>query len=450
MSLELIPIGTFLSVLTSQVIKTADAARNVVYEKKSFNVLSKYLLDISRVLKELQLKELNDSQAARLALESLVADVKKANNLVEKYKNRARFYLLIKCRHIVKEVQEVTRDIGRSLDSVSLANPEVLSRISDQVNRLQNEMQRVEFETSHSHLQIIDKLNQGLGLQKLDHGFANDLLEELAMAVGVPIEPSAISKELANFRREKEEASNRKERAEVFFLEQVIELLSQADAARDYEEIKKCYEQRVQAIERYDSREEYIMPLTSFLCRINGTVMVDPVSLCTGTTCERAAIEARLEGGEKTDPETGEILEDTLLWPNLPLRQSIEEWRELNYCLKIRSSKVKLLSGVHSAVEEALNQMQDLMRENSINKDWISIEGLMDIMVSILQISHNKDVKKVILITLKSFVEGNALNKVRVFILLFPCPDLMQCAFVFCEVVRFLYVHFQIFIFSMY
>ncbi|KAK0607875.1 hypothetical protein LWI29_021780 [Acer saccharum] len=414
MALELIPIGTILTVLTNQVIKTAQAAKDIVIEKDSFKVLSKHLFDIELVLKELQLNELTDSPAVRLALESLEADVEKANNLVEKYKKRSRFYLLLKCRHIVNEVQEVTRNIGRSLASVPLASIEVLSGISDQVNRLQNEMQRVELEASHSQLQILDKLNQGLIDQKLDQGFANDMLEEIAKAVGVPFEHSEISKELASFRKEKEEASNRKERAEVLFLEQVIELLSQADAARDYEEVRKQYFQRLQVIERYDAGEDYISSLNPFVCPITMTVMVDPVSLCTGTTCERAAIEAWFDRGKRTDPETGEVLEDTSLRSNLPLRKSIQEWRELNHCLKIRCCRDKLLSGVDSSEDEALSQMQDLMRESSVNKDWISIGGLTDIIVSILGTSRNKYVKKKILVTLKQLVEGHARNKEKV------------------------------------
>ncbi|KAJ7954808.1 RING-type E3 ubiquitin transferase [Quillaja saponaria] len=414
MALEIIPIGTILAVLTNQVIKTAHAANDVLIEKESFNVLSKHLRDIERVLKELQRQELNESQAARLALESLEADVKRASNLIEKYRDRARFYLLVKCRHIVKEVEEVTRDIGRSLAELSLPNTEVLSGISDQVNRLQNEMQRVEFEASQSQLQIVDKLNQGLRDQKLDQGFANDMVEEIAKAVGVPIEPSEISKELASFRKEKEEAANRKERAEVFFLEQVIQLLSRADAARDYEEVKKQYLERVQVIARYGAMQRYIPPLNSFKCHINRAVMVDPVSLCTGTTYERASIESWLDSGERTDPETGEFLEDTTLRSNLPLRQSIEEWRELNYCLAIRSAKEQLLSGIGLSVKDALSRMQDLIRESSINKDWISIAELTDIVVSIIGSSNNGDVKRKTLITLKDLVEGHARNKEKV------------------------------------
>ncbi|KAA8527687.1 hypothetical protein F0562_035444 [Nyssa sinensis] len=414
MALELIPIGTILAVLTSQVIKTGQAAKDVVFEKESFKVLSKHLFDIEAVLKELQLKKLDDSPAARQALEFLEADVKKASNLVEKYKNRARFYLVVRCRQIVKEVQDVTRDIGRSLAALSLANTEVLAGISDQVNRLQNDMQRAEFEASQSRIQIVDKLNQGLTEHKLDQGFANDMLKEIARAVGVPVEPSEISKELESFRREKEEAANRKERAEFLFLEQVIELLSRADAARDYEEVRKQYFQRLQVIERYDPREEYIQPYKAFTCCITGTVMADPVSLCTGTACERTALEAWFDQGEKTDPETGVALEDFSYRSNLQLRQSIQEWKELNYCLKIRSCKQKLLSDENCSVEEALDQMQELMRENSINKDWISIGGLTDIIVDILGSSHNKDVKRKILITLKNIVQEHARNKDQV------------------------------------
>ena len=134
MALELVPIGTILAVLTTQVLKTAQAAKDVLIEKESFKVLAKHLFEIESVLKEPQLLKLDDSRAARQALETLEADVKKANNLVEKYKNRASFYLLVKCRHIVNEVQEVTRDIGKSLAALSLANTEVLAGISDQMN----------------------------------------------------------------------------------------------------------------------------------------------------------------------------------------------------------------------------------------------------------------------------------------------------------------------------
>ncbi|XP_077239649.1 U-box domain-containing protein 43-like [Tasmannia lanceolata] len=408
---ELIPIGTFLALLTNQVLETALAAKDVLIEKESFQILSKHLKDIEPVLRELQLRELNDSRAARQALESLEKDVKKAKSLVDKYKNRARFYLLVKCRKIVEEIQDVTRDIGRSLEALSIASTEVLFDVSENLNRLHDEMQRAEFEASQSQLRIVEKLNQGLIEQKSDLSFANYMLEQIAIEVGVPIEPSEITKELESFRKEKEEAATRKEHAEVLFLEQIIKLLSRADAANDQEEIRAQYLRRVEMVEKFETQDGYIPPLKAFMCPIERTVMVDPVSLCTGTTCERASIQVCFDCGQKTDPDTGQVLDDLTLRPNVCLRQSIEEWRELNYCLQIRSSKGKLLSGIDSASEEALSLMQELIKENSINKDWIAIEGIISIIVSLLGTSHNKEFKRRALITLRTIVEGHSRNK---------------------------------------
>ncbi|KAJ0981565.1 hypothetical protein J5N97_009820 [Dioscorea zingiberensis] len=411
--LELIPIGTILTLLTNQVLETAVAARDVLIEKESFTALSKYLFDIEPVLKELQLRELNDTQAARQALEFLKEDVGKAKGLVNKYKNRASFYLLFKCRSIVREVQDVTRDIGRSLAALSLASTEILSDISDKVNRLHGEMQKAEFEASQSQLRVVDRLEEGLREQTRDQRFANYMLEEIARAVSVPVEPSEISEELASLRKEKEEAAERKERFEEHFLEQVIELLSRADAAKDLEQIKSQYYRRMETAEKIVSGE-HIAPFDAFLCPIEGTVMVDPVSLCTGTTCERAAIEAWFQNGKITDPCTDQVLDEFTLRSNILLRQSIEEWRELNYCIKIRSAKCDLMDGSDSACERAFTTLQEIINENKVNKDWIAIEGLIEIILSFIGTGHSVDLKSNALYTLLAITEHHERNKDRV------------------------------------
>ncbi|KAG5063789.1 hypothetical protein JHK85_004972 [Glycine max] len=40
-------------------------------------------------------------------------------------------------------------------------------------------------------------------------------------------------------------------------------------------------------------------------------IMVDAVRLCSSTTCERSAIEAWFDDGNRADPETKEVVEDT-------------------------------------------------------------------------------------------------------------------------------------------
>ena len=54
-------------------------------------------------------------------------------------------------------------------------------------------MKTIEFEASQSQLAIIHKLNHGIREKKLDQAFANDMLEELVKAVGVPVKDNAIT-----------------------------------------------------------------------------------------------------------------------------------------------------------------------------------------------------------------------------------------------------------------
>eukprot|EP00252_Welwitschia_mirabilis_P028107 TRINITY_DN9991_c0_g1_i1.p1 TRINITY_DN9991_c0_g1~~TRINITY_DN9991_c0_g1_i1.p1 ORF type:complete len:870 (+),score=209.23 TRINITY_DN9991_c0_g1_i1:1026-3635(+) len=275
-------------------------------------------------------------------------------------------------------------------------------------------MQNAKFEASQSQLRIIDKLELGLREHKTDQGFANDLIREIAKAVGISVEPSEIHKELVSFKREKEEAAERKEREEAAFMEQVIALLSHADAATNSEEAEKVYRDRLLSLGRTVEEEEDIAPLQSFICPLKKDVMIDPVSLSTGTTCEREEIQKWFDSGKKHDPETNELLSDLTLRPNIPIKQSIEEWIERNYCLKIKASKAKLLSGDEERQSDVLIRLQQLCEEKSINKDWIAIEGLIPTIIDVLARTHNKDTKRVALLTLKALVTDNSQNKDKV------------------------------------
>ncbi|KAK8955318.1 hypothetical protein KSP40_PGU012115 [Platanthera guangdongensis] len=180
--LELVPIGTILGLLIDQVISMTIALNDVLIEKECFKTLSSYLFDISPILVELQNHELNE-QAVRRTLEFLKEDCEKAESLVQKYKNSGKFYNILFCRRIANEMQDATRAIGRSLAMLPLANTEVLSAISEKVNRLQAAMQNVEYVASHSSLAILEKLDKGIREERHDHNFRNSMLEQIASSV---------------------------------------------------------------------------------------------------------------------------------------------------------------------------------------------------------------------------------------------------------------------------
>ncbi|CAK9137737.1 unnamed protein product [Ilex paraguariensis] len=67
-----------------------------------------------------------------------------------------------------------------------------------------------------------------------------------------------------------------------------------------------------------------------FNCPLSKTLMKDPVVLATGQTYDRLCIENWLKDGERTCPQTQEILSYTMLTPNLLVRDMISQWCKKN------------------------------------------------------------------------------------------------------------------------
>jgi hypothetical protein len=381
-------------------------------EKESFRKLTKYIKDIHPVLMDLRQRDLRDTPAVRTALGSLQDDLRKAKTLIDNCVSKPKMYLLVYCRSIVYDAQHIIRDLAKSLQLMALASSEVSVDIRSNVNRLTEQMMNAQFQACQSKLVIINRIEQGLREHRTDQGFANDLLLDIARAVGIPVDASEISKELASFKREKDEAALRKEREEEAFMEQIIILLSRADAVYLPEADYRAGAPYTN-IEKADitGTTELISPLKSFICPLKGDVMVDPVSLVTGSCFERACIESWFDQGNATDSISNEKLTDLTLRPNTPVRQSIEEWRDRNCCIAILRAKSLLQSGDERKQIEALQTISQLCHRSNVNKDWIGTEGIVGDLVDLVK-SGSKDVKIRALSALRVLVKDNAVNKV--------------------------------------
>ncbi|KAH7421631.1 hypothetical protein KP509_13G068400 [Ceratopteris richardii] len=281
--LEILPISTLLTVLTGEILEAAFAAHDVLMEKETFGSLSAYLCHIVRILEELKNTEIKDIPATEQALKALQRDVRMANGLINMCKKKSRFYQLIHCRHIVKTAQELTRDLGKSLCLLSLANNEVLLDARNNVENLKDQMIHAEYQASQQKLNIIEKIEMGIKEHKTDQSFLNELIKEIASAVGVQVEDSSeVKKVLENIRKEKEEAAELKQRDEEIFMEQIIALLSRADAFRTPEAIREEYRTLRSTV---DGSAE-IPPLETFHCPLSKKIMKDPVSVATGQKLE--------------------------------------------------------------------------------------------------------------------------------------------------------------------
>ncbi|KAM0005961.1 putative U box domain, armadillo-like helical, Zinc finger, RING/FYVE/PHD-type [Helianthus debilis subsp. tardiflorus] len=63
-----------------------------------------------------------------------------------------------------------------------------------------------------------------------------------------------------------------------------------------------------------------------FNCPLSKQIMTDPVIICTGKTYDRVSIQKWLSGGNRTCPETGQVLSHTVLTPNHLVRDMIAQW----------------------------------------------------------------------------------------------------------------------------
>ena len=74
-------------------------------------------------------------------------------------------------------------------------------------------------------------ISEGIRNRQTNSEYANELLLQLARATWVSTDPASLKSELESFKRKKEEARKQENEVEFRHLGQMIELLSQADAA---------------------------------------------------------------------------------------------------------------------------------------------------------------------------------------------------------------------------
>ena len=106
-----------------------------------------------------------------------------------------------------------------------------------------------------------------------------------------------------------------------------------------------------------------------FICPITQEVMKDPVICCDGHSYERNAIMRWLQNNN-TSPMTNLIMDDTTMYPNISLRQNIEEYVN-NAQLNQTTSSTTLLPKCNVVVEKHNNMLsvtcEDAMVKNNVD-----------------------------------------------------------------------------------
>ncbi|KAL8491524.1 hypothetical protein ACS0TY_023220 [Phlomoides rotata] len=154
----------------------------------------------------------------------------------------------------------------------------------------------------------------------------------------------------------------------------------------------------------------------AFLCPLTKQVMRDPVTLETGQTFEREAIEkwfreCRENGRRLVCPSTLRELRSNELNPSIALRHTIEEWNARNEAAKLDMARRCLSSnGPEDDNLHALKFVQHLCLNNHSNKRVIHNAELIPMIVDVLK-SSSRRVRCTSLETLRIVVEEDSDNK---------------------------------------
>lgn len=144
---------------------------------------------------------------------------------------------------------------------------------------------------------------------------------------------------------------------------------------------------------------EYIEPLyDAFLCPLTNEVMNDPVTIESGVTYERKAIEEYIDkfvGSSEPIycPVTKMHMQSKTMMGNASLKSVIEEWTMRNEAMRVRIARTALsLSTADTMVLEAMHELKLLAKLRGKNRELMHKIGVTKFIARLLD-SHNAQIR---------------------------------------------------------
>jgi hypothetical protein len=165
----------------------------------------------------------------------------------------------------VKQLQDITREIGHALSLLPLSALDVSLAIRQKLISFVRICRMPSSRAAVAEEEIVDKIESGIRERHTDSVYANKLLLQIAKVVGVSTDTSALKQEYEEFKRDMEDTILRKKNeAEALQMEQIIGLLRCADVASSAKERDKIYYEK-----RLSLGSHSLPPLQSFYCPIS-------------------------------------------------------------------------------------------------------------------------------------------------------------------------------------
>lgn len=172
-----------------------------------------------------------------------------------------------------------------------------------------------------------------------------------------------------------------------------------------------------QSDDSYYLERTHVEPIyDAFVCPLTKQVMHDPVTIESGQTYEREAIEkwfkeCKENGRKLVCPSTLKELRSTELNPSIALRNTIEEWTTRNDSAQLDIARRSLTpTSSEKDVLQALNYIQHICQKSRSNKHLVRNAELIPMIIGVLK-SSSRRVRCKALDTLRIVAEEDADNK---------------------------------------
>lgn len=393
-------------VLVDKLSVVTAAARNAAVEEEIFQQLADFLERLQPIAIEfLDYKQ----ESVEEVVDSLIKDVQSAQELISFWTSKSRIYFLAHCRLVAKQLRDITHNIGDNLGLIPLSL--VQDDTQGQIDELAEDTQQAYYKCKESDEHICRTLERENGNLCTDVLLQKSILMDIALSCGVDDlsrNPSALKDEIEKLRNDVQDT---KEPYDLHVMDVIENLYKKFVQSNDQPSPSED-------MSYHPMHSEYrrLEPLyEAFVCPLTKVVMRDPVTIESGQTYERSAIEdwfqqCRDNSQDPVCPLTGQKI-TAAPKSSIALRNTIEEWTTRNEQARIDIAQEFIsANSVESDVLFALKDLQVLCQRNKVNKYRIGDADLIPVIVA--RLKNGDEVRVNALRTLRLLAEDNEDNKV--------------------------------------
>lgn len=338
------------------------------------------------------------------------AEVNEVEHLLVAYKGQCQLFLLLSCPFLLLKLQSCRSSLSKDL---ALITPEMCTPAL----KVEVSQTRMQLDDSTPKLGVREKVViDSLGAIKdiSTPSKKRELAEQIAECLSIALESSAFAEQLLEVKRERQKVEISQNDTFTSYLDQCILVLEGGLASQKQPiTVNNDMSSFPPSPQSWQGKglTAPSSPLPSFICPITKQVMKDPVQIASGQTYEREAIDKWFKDGNSTCP-LGDKLKNTKMKSNFALRQSIAEWRERNYNIRLDNAEWQLRSIQPIEQARGARNIKDLCEEDQLNKYAVASRKMIPLLIQLSDSTLPNHLEQVCFGALEALAQDHHENQV--------------------------------------